>query len=120
MTRKFSSLHKTRSSILTLFANRQFGNDKSLTLAKHRAKDSEDSIFVFCGDGVSDISAARHADVLFARNGRDLVTYCTRYNIPFIGFDSFSEIHQVVADLADRKLALEKDEKTGFSNVVTA
>ncbi|CAO3655369.1 unnamed protein product [Mucor hiemalis] len=48
----------------------QFGNDKSLTLAKHRAKDSEDSIFVFCGDGVSDISAARHADVLFARNGR--------------------------------------------------
>lgn len=106
--------------MLTPIEHSEFGNDKSRTLAKHRAKDTEDSIFVFCGDGVSDISAARHADVLFARNGRDLVTYCTRHNIPYIGFDSFEEIHQVVADLADRKLVLQKDEKTGFSKVVAA
>jgi 2-hydroxy-3-keto-5-methylthiopentenyl-1-phosphate phosphatase len=57
---------------------------------------------------------------LFARNGRDLVTYCTRHNIPYIGFDSFHDIHQVVSDLADRKLVLEKDPETGFSKVVPA
>jgi 2-hydroxy-3-keto-5-methylthiopentenyl-1-phosphate phosphatase len=67
---------------------------------------------------VSDISAAKHADVLFARNGRDLVTYCERHNIPYIGFDHFDEIKKVVADLADRKTVLQKDEKTGFSKVV--
>jgi len=30
----------------------------------------EEHIVVFCGDGISDLSAAREADVLFARKGR--------------------------------------------------
>ncbi|KAF1806014.1 HAD-like domain-containing protein [Mucor lusitanicus] len=95
-----------------------YGNDKSKTLEKARANASKDTIFVFCGDGVSDISAARHADVLFARNGRDLVTYCDRHHIPYIGFDTFEQVEKVVADLAQGKSKLQKDETTGFSQVV--
>jgi 2,3-diketo-5-methylthio-1-phosphopentane phosphatase len=30
----------------------------------------EEHIVVFCGDGISDLSAAREADILFARKGR--------------------------------------------------
>lgn len=87
-------------------------------LKKARATASDDTIFVFCGDGVSDISAARHADVLFARNGRDLVTYCDRHQIPYIGFDTFEQVEKVVADLAEGRSKLQKDETTGFSQVV--
>ncbi|KAI9480647.1 MAG: HAD-like domain-containing protein [Benjaminiella poitrasii] len=96
-----------------------FGNDKSKTLEKARATAPPNTIFVFCGDGVSDISAARNADVLFARNGRDLVTYCDRHGIPYIGFDSFEEIEKVVADLAEGRSKLEKDEKNGFCKVLS-
>jgi 2-hydroxy-3-keto-5-methylthiopentenyl-1-phosphate phosphatase len=87
-------------------------------LSKARATADKDTIFVFCGDGVSDISAAKHCDLLFARNGKDLVTYCTRHNIPFIGFDSFEEIHSVVQNLVDGKTRLEKDAATGYCKIV--
>ncbi|CEP09388.1 hypothetical protein [Parasitella parasitica] len=96
-----------------------YGNDKSKTILKARSNASDETIFVFCGDGVSDISAARHADVLFARNGRDLVTYCDRHGIPYIGFDSFKEVEKVVKDLAEGRSKLQKDEATGFSTVVS-
>ncbi|CAO3591017.1 unnamed protein product [Absidia cylindrospora] len=95
-----------------------YGNDKSKALAKARNAASSDTIFVFCGDGVSDISAAKHADVLFARKGRDLETHCERNGIPFITFDSFSDILHVVDRLVDRKSRLEKDATTGFCRVV--
>jgi 2-hydroxy-3-keto-5-methylthiopentenyl-1-phosphate phosphatase len=42
---------------------------------------------VYCGDGVSDISAARETDLLFAKKGRDLVTHCLQENVPFYPFD---------------------------------
>lgn len=73
-----------------------------------REKEKEDTIFIFCGDGISDISAARHADILFARKGRDLETYCKRENIPFISFDTFAEIEQVVRDLVCGKYKIDK------------
>ncbi|KAI8888677.1 hypothetical protein K501DRAFT_209963 [Backusella circina FSU 941] len=95
-----------------------YGNDKSKTLIKARENASPDTIFIFCGDGVSDISAANECDLLFARNGKDLVTFCTRQNIPFIGFDSFDEIHLVVKGLVDGKSRLERDPTTGYSKVV--
>jgi 2-hydroxy-3-keto-5-methylthiopentenyl-1-phosphate phosphatase len=78
-----------------------------------------DTISVFCGDGVSDISAARKADILFARNGKDLVTYCERHQIPYFGFDSFKEIEEIVADLAEGRSKLEKIEETGYSRIVS-
>lgn len=81
-----------------------------IALAKHRTFASADTTFIFCGDGVSDISAARNADVLFARNGRDLEKYCEKHDIPFIGFDTF----QAVADLADGSLFFKRMKKRAF------
>lgn len=94
-----------------------YGNDKSLTLIKARQEATEDTIFVFCGDGVSDISAARHADVLFVRKDRDLEFYCKREDIPYIPFETFAEIERVVTKLVDGKSKLVKTE-SGFSEVV--
>ncbi|SAL99144.1 hypothetical protein [Absidia glauca] len=96
----------------------EYGNDKSRTLQKAREAASPDTIFVFCGDGVSDISAARHADVLFARKDRDLETYCVREKIPFVPFDTFKEVEDVVKKLVDKKAVIEKDAKTGFAKVI--
>ncbi|KAI8374480.1 HAD-like domain-containing protein [Radiomyces spectabilis] len=96
----------------------EYGNDKSRTLKQAREAASPDTIFVFCGDGVSDISAARHADVLFARKDRDLETYCRREKIPFVAFDTFKEVHDIVKKLADGKAKIEKDARTGFCSVV--
>lgn len=89
-----------------------------LALKEAREAASPDTIFVFCGDGVSDISAAKHADVLFARKDRDLETYCNMHKIPFIPFDTFHEVHAVVKKLVDGKAKIEKDGKTGFCNVI--
>jgi 2-hydroxy-3-keto-5-methylthiopentenyl-1-phosphate phosphatase len=89
-----------------------------LALQKAREAASPDTIFVFCGDGVSDISAARHADVLFARKDRDLETYCVREKIPFVPFDTFKEVEDVVKKLVDKKAVIEKDAKTGFAKVI--
>lgn len=86
-------------------------------MEKARAAATKNTIFVFCGDGVSDISAAKHADVLFARKGRDLEFYCKREGIPFIAFDTFAEVENVVRSLVDGKARIEKSE-TGLCTVV--
>ncbi|GAN11495.1 2,3-diketo-5-methylthio-1-phosphopentane phosphatase [Mucor ambiguus] len=94
-----------------------YGNDKSKTLAKARELADKDTIFVFCGDGVSDISAAKHADVLFARKDRDLEFYCKREDIPYIPFDTFAEVESVVRKLVDGRARIEKS-LSGFCKVV--
>ncbi|KAI8375029.1 HAD-like domain-containing protein [Choanephora cucurbitarum] len=94
-----------------------YGNDKSRTLAKAREAANQDTIFVFCGDGVSDISAAKHADVLFARRDRDLEFYCKREDIPFIPFDTFRDVQDVVEKLVDGRAHIERSD-SGFCQVV--
>jgi 2-hydroxy-3-keto-5-methylthiopentenyl-1-phosphate phosphatase len=89
-----------------------------VALKKARENAPADTIFVFCGDGVSDISAAQHADILFARHGRDLETYCQRENVPFRGFDDFAEVEEIVAKLVNGKVTLERDAKTGFCSLI--
>ena len=49
-------------------------------------------LIVFIGDGVSDLPAARQADVLFARKGLRLEEYCVENRIPYLGFDTFGDI----------------------------
>ncbi|KAI7862786.1 HAD-like domain-containing protein [Spinellus fusiger] len=96
----------------------EHGNDKSITLKEARERAPPGTVFVFCGDGVSDISAARHADILFARKDRDLEEYCRRHSLPCIGFDTFHQVHQVVQSLVEGKTRLERHKETGFCTVV--
>jgi hypothetical protein len=65
-----------------------FGHDKSKAIKPYAALPADHRpILVYCGDGVSDISAARETDLLFAKKGRDLVTHCLQENVPFYPFD---------------------------------
>ncbi|BFZ58111.1 hypothetical protein PYCC9005_005170 [Savitreella phatthalungensis] len=68
-------------------------------------------LIVFIGDGVSDLPAAREADILFARRGLRLEEYCIENKIPYIPFDSFASIKKEIQRLAaeDKKA----EEETG-------
>ncbi|KAL3473064.1 2,3-diketo-5-methylthio-1-phosphopentane phosphatase [Aspergillus californicus] len=73
------------------------GHDKARSVQEGRAMVAAEEggqvpLIVFIGDGVSDLAAAREADVLFARKGLALQEYCIENKIPFIGFDSFADI----------------------------
>ncbi|KAF7300548.1 hypothetical protein HMN09_00939700 [Mycena chlorophos] len=97
-----------------------FGHDKSRAILPYKDLESPPLLFFF-GDGVSgaffaspslqisaftqlctgtDMSAARHADVLFVKQKgdgeNDLAVYCTREGIPHIIFSDFSEALGVV------------------------
>lgn len=63
---------------------------------------------MFIGDGVSDLPAAREADVLFARRGLRLEEYCVENNIAYIGFDTFADIENEV-----EKIMIDGEKKTG-------
>ncbi|CAI4036090.1 hypothetical protein SMKI_14G3070 [Saccharomyces mikatae IFO 1815] len=76
-----------------------FGHDKSRTIDAYKKKfestlksGEERPVYFYCGDGVSDLSAAKECDLLFAKRGKDLVTYCKRQNVPFHEFDTFKDI----------------------------
>jgi 2,3-diketo-5-methylthio-1-phosphopentane phosphatase len=65
-----------------------FGHDKSRAIRPYAALPADNRpILVYCGDGVSDISAARETDLLFAKKGRDLVKHCILEDVPFYPFD---------------------------------
>ncbi|KAK3059677.1 hypothetical protein LTS18_010290 [Coniosporium uncinatum] len=53
----------------------------------------------YAGDGVSDLSAARETDLLFAKKGKDLVTYCVKEEIPFTVFESWQTIFNKTKDI---------------------
>lgn len=81
-----------------------FGHDKSLAIKPYSSKSPRPTLF-YCGDGVSDLSAAKETDLLFAKEGRDLVTYCVREKIPFATFRDFADIQKGVESY------IEKNEK---------
>lgn len=82
------------------------GHDKSLSLAEYKEQaqiESEDGtipMIIFIGDGVSDLPAARHSDVLFARRGLALEEYCVENNVPYIPYDSFGDIQREIVKIA--------------------
>lgn len=69
------------SVMLMLFSH--FGHDKSLTLRPYAQlpADKRPTMF-YAGDGVSDMSAARETDLLFAKKGHGKSTLPSQY----IGF----------------------------------
>ncbi|ORY49848.1 HAD-like protein [Rhizoclosmatium globosum] len=79
-----------------------FGHDKGAPIRKLKEQykaqglsDAERPTILFIGDGVSDMSAARDADFVFAKKGKDLETYCKREGIEGIliweNFDFISD-----------------------------
>lgn len=87
-----------------------FGHDKDRCISPYRSLTKRPIIF-FCGDGVSDISAARSADCLFAKvkegTGNDLVKHCEREGIKHVEFESFLEVRDHVQSVVGRKKNLE-------------
>jgi 2,3-diketo-5-methylthio-1-phosphopentane phosphatase len=83
----------------------EVGHDKALSVneARIQARDNcgEDEVplIVFIGDGVSDLPAAREADVLFARKGLRLEEYCQEHNIPYTPFDTFADIKREIENI---------------------
>ncbi len=102
--------------------NSGFGHDKSLEIRPYAGLPAEERPTLFyAGDGVSDLSAAKETDLLFAKAGRgrlislskdyqvmltgtDLVTYCEKENVSFTTFNDFSDIHATVRNIAEGKL----------------
>lgn len=82
------------------------GHDKARSINEYKetAQMQSDNgtipLIVFIGDGVSDLPAAREADVLFARRGLKLEEYCIEHNIPYIPFDTFADIQREVIKIA--------------------
>lgn len=90
-----------------------FGHDKSLAIrpyAQHIAQmpENERPTLLFAGDGVSDLSAARETDLLFAKKGRDLVTYCEREHVPYTVFEDWESIHKTTKDILEGKTNVKK------------
>lgn len=72
------------------------GIDKSLALRDWVAERSTGSgavsKLVFIGDGVSDLAAAKQADILFARSELALERYCIEHMIPYIPYLRFKDV----------------------------
>jgi 2,3-diketo-5-methylthio-1-phosphopentane phosphatase len=77
-----------------------FGHDKSRTIRPYAdlPADKRPTMF-YAGDGVSDLSAARETDLLFAKNGMDLVTYCAKEDVPFTTFENWKSITEKVKEI---------------------
>jgi 2-hydroxy-3-keto-5-methylthiopentenyl-1-phosphate phosphatase len=105
--------------------NSGFGHDKSLEIRPYaRLPAEERPVLFYAGDGVSDLSAAKETDLLFAKSGRgklrlpqsdafiltrtDLVTYCENEKVPFQTFDDFSDIHNTIKNIVAGKLTVQE------------
>lgn len=96
----------------------ELGLDKALSVNEGRAEaatlcvEGEIPLIIFIGDGVSDLTAAREADILFARKGLKLEEYCKLNQIPYIPFETFADVKKEVQGIIKEDL-----EKTGGAGV---
>ncbi|KAJ5190530.1 Pdp3-interacting factor 1 [Penicillium cinerascens] len=82
-----------------------FGHDKSIEIKPYTAlSDNERPILLYAGDGVSDLSAAAETNLLFAKEGKDLVTFCQRRGMPYTTFQNWSTILSTTQDILDGKV----------------
>jgi len=89
-----------------------FGHDKSQAILPYRKLPHSPTLFFF-GDGVSDMSAARHADVLFVKNDKeegsnDLAEYCKLEGIKHILFKDFSQALPIVQSVVKGEKTVEQ------------
>ncbi|KJA17613.1 hypothetical protein HYPSUDRAFT_70606 [Hypholoma sublateritium FD-334 SS-4] len=87
-----------------------FGHDKSQAILPYRKLPQPPTLFFF-GDGVSDISAAKYADVLFVKTKEDgendLSVYCQREGIKHILFSDFSKALPTVESIVKGEKTIE-------------
>ena len=98
-----NSLDKPEGWTILFHDDSGFGHDKSLTIRPYanaiaKMPLDERPTLLYAGDGVSDLSAARETDLLFAREGKDLVVWCEKEEIPFTEFNSW---HGILAETKD-------------------
>jgi len=66
-----------------LISRSHFGHDKSLEIAPYHALPDEDRpVMFYAGDGVSDLSAAKETDLLFAKKGHG--KYCSPLEVTIL------------------------------------
>ncbi|SPN99900.1 related to Phosphoserine phosphatase [Cephalotrichum gorgonifer] len=89
-----------------------FGHDKSIEIRKYSSlpADQRPTMF-YAGDGVSDLSAAKETDLLFAKSGKDLVSYCEREKVPFVTFNDFHSIHETVKAIVEGRTTTQAEAK---------
>jgi 2,3-diketo-5-methylthio-1-phosphopentane phosphatase len=98
--RKGKTLEDERGWEIVFHDDSGFGHDKSLTIRPYADLPEEKRPTMFyAGDGVSDLSAARETDLLFAKKGKDLVTYCVREDVPFTLFEDWKSITAKVKEI---------------------
>ncbi|POS83438.1 hypothetical protein EPUL_005129 [Erysiphe pulchra] len=85
---------------ITFHDESDFGHDKSREIRPYAnlPADQRPTLF-YAGDGVSDLSASKETDLLFAKRGKDLVTYCLREKVPFTEFEDWSTILSTVQSI---------------------
>ncbi|RMZ92487.1 hypothetical protein DV736_g281, partial [Chaetothyriales sp. CBS 134916] len=116
------SLEKADGWNIKYHDDSDFGHDKSLAIrpyAAHIAKLPADErpTLLYAGDGVSDLSAARETDLLFAKEGRDLVEYCEQAGVPFTTFQDWSTILEATKDIYEGKTSVKKTATEGLNRV---
>ncbi|KAI5480444.1 protein of pyridoxal phosphate phosphatase-related family [Pseudohyphozyma bogoriensis] len=88
-----------------------FGHDKSRTTTPYRDLPGGGPTIFFCGDGVSDLSAARAADLLFVKvipnHTNDLSVHCDREKIPYVAFEQFLQVKDTVESVVTKKTTIE-------------
>ncbi|GAD97828.1 conserved hypothetical protein [Paecilomyces variotii No. 5] len=86
-----------------------FGHDKSLEIKPYAALPrGQRPTLLYAGDGVSDLSAARETDLLFAKEGKDLVLYCQREGVPYTTFRDWSTILATTKRIYDGATSTER------------
>ncbi|KAL0260657.1 hypothetical protein SLS55_004347 [Diplodia seriata] len=92
-----------------------FGHDKSLTLRPYaQLPEAQRPTMFYAGDGVSDLSAAKETDLLFAKKGHDLIQYCVREDIPFTVFADWKDILAKVQEIVAGKTSVKQAAKLGY------
>ncbi|KAL6938155.1 hypothetical protein ACO0RG_004695 [Hanseniaspora osmophila] len=82
------------------------GHDKSISINECKSEfdkkyPNEKITYFYCGDGVSDLSAAKECDLLFAKKGKDLVTFCERDHVPYHEFETWEDILKAMKDVLE-------------------
>lgn len=92
-----------------------FGHDKSIELRKYSslAAGARPTMF-YAGDGVSDLSAARETDLLFAKKGHDLINYCAREDVPFTVFADWTNIHNKCKAIVEGRTTIKDAAREGY------